>query len=60
MNEKIFRPNETTVIHGGKNEELLVTIFFQFLLEIVNFILLRLFYSVKTFNESVWKTLTLW
>ena len=29
MNEKIFRPNETTVIHGGKNEELLVTIFFS-------------------------------
>ena len=40
-------------------KQLLVTIFFQFLLEMVNLNSLRLFWSVKTFNESVWKTLSL-
>ena len=46
MNEVLFRPNKTTVIHAGKNEEPqaeLVTIFFQFLLEMVNLNPLRLF-----------------
>ena len=46
MNEVLFRPNKTTVIHAGRNEEPqaeLVTIFFQFLLEMVNLNPLRLF-----------------
>ena len=63
MNEMFFRPNEITVIHAVKMKSLkpiLVTIFFQFLLEMVYLIPLRLFWSLKTFNESVWKTFTLW
>ena len=46
MKKVLFRPNETTVIHAGKNEEPqaeLVTIFFQFPLEMVFLNLLRLF-----------------
>ena len=47
MNELLFRPNETTVIHAGKNEEPQAdtgnNIFFQFLLEMVYLNPLRLF-----------------
>ena len=41
-------------------KQILEQFFFQFLLEMVNLNPLRLFWSVKIFNESVRKTSTLW
>ena len=46
MNEVLFRPNEITVIHEGKNEEPQADTgnnFFSFVLEMVNLNPLRLF-----------------
>ena len=47
MNEVLFRPTKTTIVHAGKNEEpqadTVNNFFFQFLLEMVNLNPLRLF-----------------
>ena len=46
MNEMLFRPNETTVINAGKDEELQADTgnnFFQFLVEMVYLNPLRFF-----------------
>ena len=62
----LFRPNKTTEQHLFMQvkmkslKQILVIIFFQFLLEMVNINPLRLFWSVKIFKECVWKTLNLW